>query len=221
MAIISPLLQRAINAVATCKPDTYTFGSGRVLGDATEAPYHFLFQHRQKLQQFIEDRPSYGSSIRVLLEYLESNFQQEYAEADSMFAKGLVTEGNLNKLFRPGQIVVTENKGSYDAYVLDEWPAKVSDRLIFSGWQWMYNGWILERAKWSENLKLNFLDEKRIESLKVRPLEHVEERVRTTLRERGRRFWAMRRQSLVSYDGWDYHHDYLYVSFSGVSNGNC
>ncbi|KAI1876813.1 uncharacterized protein JN550_000885 [Neoarthrinium moseri] len=210
MKIVSPTLQRALNGVATCKLDQITFDDPCEDSEELQAPYMFLFHHRRQLQEVVQENQVHGPSVKLLLEYLNANFGQEYIDAEAMIARGLVAENNIDKLFKPNQIVVTQEKGIYNAYMLDEWPVKKSNQLIFSGWQWSYNGRNLERNVWRHILDLNFLDEKQIKKLNVQPIEHVEEDVIIRLRERGNQFWSMKRQRLVSYDGWDHHHSYFY-----------
>ncbi|KAI1853082.1 hypothetical protein JX266_001788 [Neoarthrinium moseri] len=210
MKIVSPTLQRALNGVATCKLDKILFEDSCEDSEELQAPYMFLFHHRRQLQEVAQENQVHGPSVKFLLEYLNANFGQEYIDAEAMIARGLVAENNIDKLFKPNQIVVTQEKGIFNAYMLDEWPVKKSNRLLFSGWQWSYNGWSLYRNEWQHILDLNFLDEKHIKTLEVRPIDYVEEDVIIRLRERGNQFWSMKRQRLVSYDGWDYHHSYFY-----------
>ncbi|CZR64932.1 uncharacterized protein PAC_14832 [Phialocephala subalpina] len=84
-----------------------------------EAPYLHLYHFRG----FIKDNVLKLSSIlqqqhvNVLLKYIDEAFGEDYADAVTLFAKGLVSEKHLSKLFGPDEIVVTIKDGQLLAYV--------------------------------------------------------------------------------------------------------
>lgn len=220
LSILSPVLTRALNEVAECDLDSVPhrpFGPSGVESTEMEAPYNFFFHHRHKLSTLRETRMEYNTPVKLLLDYLE-NFEKEYQEAEALFKRKVVTESHLGKLFRPNQIVVTKEGGSIVATMLDEWPERSLDGFDFTGWRWYYNGRTLEREEWDQSFKVSFLNEKDIEQLPIYPIEYLNPKTTERILGRGRRFWEMRRHSLVAYDGWDHHHDYHYVSTSILRN---
>ncbi|KAI0126176.1 hypothetical protein BJ170DRAFT_462939 [Xylariales sp. AK1849] len=210
MQIVSPLLKKAINTIAEFKPDYIVFYGPVDDSTEMEAPYNFLFHHRRKLRQLADDSELYRPSLDVLLGYLQENFEQEYLEAERLFEKGVVPETHIERLFRPNQVVVTKDQEVQIALSLNEWPVKKFNHLQFSGWRWYYNGRHLRRQPWFGKMELGFLDDKEIRELAICPIDFVQEDSVKGLKERGKQFWSMRSQRLVSYDGWDHHHDYFY-----------
>ncbi|KAF9875578.1 hypothetical protein CkaCkLH20_06959 [Colletotrichum karsti] len=214
MKIASQLLESSLKMVADCKLDEIWLEDFDDESWEMEAPYNFLFHHRKKLQEFASCDPTRGQAVKHLLDYLEENFGAEFAGADDEFMRGVVTEASIEKLFRPNQTVVSENdKGVTSAYILDEWPVKKANQLLFSGWHWAYGGRQLDRKPWYSKIDLvpfkgNF--ERPLSKLQVVPAQYADENLLAMLQRRGEKFWSMRNQSFVSYNGWDQHHDYFY-----------
>ncbi|KAI1333970.1 hypothetical protein F5Y15DRAFT_430214 [Xylariaceae sp. FL0016] len=213
LRILSPMLERAIDAIAECKQGVVSVGESKNESYEMQAPYYFFFHHRHKLKQLADNNTTYGPSVKSLLTYLDTNFQDQYLEAEKCLEKEVVTESCIEKLYRPNQLIISNRGDTHSAKVLDEWPIRRFAHLVFSGWQWQYDGRKLTRKKWYDKLNLNFLDEKEISSLPVYPIE-----------DRGIKFWSTKSQRLVEYSGWDKHHNYSYVSLrawnSGFSNNN-
>jgi hypothetical protein len=210
--IVSSSLQKVLRMAAECMPDQVLFDDPYEDSWEMEAPYHFLFHHRQTLKDYRTKDPAYRSSLNILLEFLDKNYEKEYEEAQSLFANGEVSLAHVEKLFRPNQVVVQKEARSYRAHILRQWPVKKNNRLILTGWHWQYNGQLLHRQPWHGSLDLTYLHEDKIRNLNICPVEHHDKDIITQLRERGKKFWSLKKQKLVFYDGWDHHHDYVYVS---------
>lgn len=207
--IVSPKLQRAFLSVAEFHP----FPIGKQPGALfqMDAPYHFLFHHRHKLEA-ISHEATYGDVLRPLLEWLVKQYEKEYAEAERLFEEGFVTAHHLSKLFKPNQMVVhRSDSGHLAAYVLHENAILKKEKLSFHGWSWQYDGQVLQRRDWNESMGIISEEQIRISSLVVHPMEHSTQGDKSVLEKRGKKYWAMREQTYTCYTGWDANHEYLYV----------
>lgn len=117
-----------------------------------DALYHFLFHHRHKLEETSHEA-YHEDVLKPLLEWLEKNYQEEYDEAERLFADGFVTARHVSKLFKPNQMVL--HRGDSDhvaAYVLSETVINKKEKLHFNGWSWEYDGHRLKRHPWDESM---------------------------------------------------------------------
>ncbi|EEY20812.1 conserved hypothetical protein [Verticillium alfalfae VaMs.102] len=184
-----------------------------------EAPYLFLFHHRQKLESLAESNPTYGSVLVPLLNFIEDNYGQEYKEADELLKDGCITAEHITKLFKPNHVVLSRRAGgTLEAFVLESYAEVEKDRVDFVGWSWQYDGSELFRKFWTG--KMNRVAEGRtpIADLSIHPIKFARVADIEALETRGRQFWDMRDQVYKCYTGWDKSRSYYYVMNLNVEN---
>lgn len=212
--VVSPKLQKALLNVAEYHP----FPGGRYVTtptpDQMDAPYHFLFHHRHKLEETSREG-NYEDVLKPLLEWLEKNYEKEYDEAERLFADGFVTARHMSKLFKPNQMVV--HRGDSDhvaAYVLSENVINRKEKLYFNGWSWEYDGHRLKRQPWKESTRMFSEEKYRISDLTIHPIDYATQKDKAALERIGRKYWAIREQTYTCYTGWTVNQEHHYVSSS-------
>lgn len=212
LRIISPLLQKALEAVAQFRL--------KKENDVVEmiAPYNFLFHHRKRLTALFEESETYKAVLAPLLEFLDKNYKEEYESAEALFQRGMVSARHIGKLFKPNQMVLSKSQGTggLTAFVLLDYPdrgRKVdSKKMVLRGWSWSYNGTELLRDEKMETIDRPSDDETAITDLDVHPVEFAHQSDIEELQRRGQKFWDHKAQVLVNYTGWDKNKEHYYVS---------
>jgi hypothetical protein len=210
--IVSDILRTALIDMADCLPF-----DGSMDGEML-APYLFLYHHRTQLEDFARQTDSeLANHVSCLLSYVKARYGAEYDDADAKFAQHVVTAEHLTKLWVPNQIVVSR-KGIHDtAYVLADWPRHDTDddsqreNLVLKCWSWDYDGTKLKRKFEYFTVSLAGHDEMLLSKLLVFPLVSASEELSGQLRDRGHKFWNLRYQHLVKYDGLDFNMEKTYV----------
>ncbi|KAL8341617.1 hypothetical protein RB598_003512 [Gaeumannomyces tritici] len=205
--IISPSLYKALLRCARF----------RVSRDETaieiEAPYDFLYHHRQGLIAMAKDS-DLGKAMLPLLEFLERNYAQHYDGCERVISGGRITAAHLRKLFRPNQMVVCRKFGQpLDAFVLTGYPTLSPNKesLLFEGWEWIYDGAKLKRQPRMEAIALLSDEETEIADLSIYPFESARPEDMRFLTERGKKFWEMRDMTFVAYTGWNFQRSFKYL----------
>lgn len=212
LRIISPLLQKALEAVAQFKL--------KKENDVVEmiAPYNFLFHHRKRLTALFEESGTYKAVLAPLLEFLDKNYKEEYESAEALFQRGMVSARHIGKLFKPNQMVLAKSQGTggLTAFVLLDYPDRGrkadSKRMVLRGWSWRYNGTELLRDVKMEIIDRPSDDETAITDLDLHPVEFAHQSDIEELQRRGQKFWDHKAQVLVNYTGWDKNREHYYVS---------
>ncbi|KAL8404811.1 hypothetical protein RB594_009619 [Gaeumannomyces avenae] len=213
--IISPSLYKALLRCARSRvfpdPDTAT---------EMEAPYNFLYHHRQGLIAMAKDS-DLGKAVLPLLEFLERNYAQHYDECERLISGGRITAAHLRKLFRPNQMVVCRKFGqSLDAFVLTGYPnlSPNKESLNFEGWEWTYDGAKLKRRPRMEAMHPLSDEETEIADLSIYPFESARPEDMRFLTERGKRFWEMMDMAFAAYTGWNFQRNFKYLQHRFVVN---
>lgn len=210
--VVSEILRAALIDIADCLPfDGST--DGEML-----APYLFVYHHRKQLQHFAcQGNSELASYVSCLLAYAQTHYGAEYHDADVKFAQHVVAAEHLSKLWVPNRVVVS-HKGTHDvAYVVASWPKHITDAtrksesLRLECWSWYYDGSNLKRKFEDFTLSLAGQDEMPLTKLELVPLDYASEGLSGRLRDRGHKFWDLRYQRLVRYDGVDYNMEKTYV----------
>ncbi|KAI1111946.1 hypothetical protein F5Y14DRAFT_453540 [Nemania sp. NC0429] len=177
-----------------------------------EYSHRFLYHHRAELNLEAATATE-GSAIRVLSSYLMENPSNMYSKCDNLFSHGLVSHDTLPWLFHPNDVLVAI-KGSLEiACVLREFPEEGA-KLQLHCWNWSYDGHRLRRRDMTVNLGVPAYGTVRINELAIYPLRFATEETKTRLLANGKRFWNLRHQSFVSYEGPDYRGECIYPSDS-------
>lgn len=211
--IESSRLQKALFQVAEFNPFLTAKHSGSSRPFKMDAPYHFLFHHRHKLEQLCNNT-TYEDVLRPLLEWLRENYEREYDEAERLFADGFVTSRHMSKLFKPNQMLVHRgDHGHLAAYVLSESAITNTkkEKMSFHGWSWQYDGHRLQRRTWSESMSIISEGKARISNFMIHPMEYATEKDKEFLERIGKKYWSMREQTYTCYTGWDVNREHHYV----------
>jgi len=142
----------------------------------------------------------YQSHLEALHDYVAQRLGTEHAEAEALFAKGLVNEKHWDKLYRPGAVVVTFENEQPLAYVSKMSPDISNNALQLQCWSWAFDGKFFRKSRvfnipWPSDTIV-----KAITDLQVYPLDRATYQLRDELRSRGETFWACRSRKFLNYD---------------------
>jgi hypothetical protein len=170
-----------------------------------EAPYLHLYHFRGMIKDNVWKLSNslQQQHVNVLLEYIDEAFGDEYADADALFAKGLVSKKHLSKLFGPDEIVVTIKEGHLVAYLSDGLPDASKSSIKLSCSSWTFDGVFHKkdttfRVDWP-----SFDPDPRvlpISKLEMFPLKYDTSGAEEMLSSRGKRLWSCRRRRYMSYN---------------------
>ncbi|KAF2035606.1 hypothetical protein EK21DRAFT_54239, partial [Setomelanomma holmii] len=112
------------------------------VSESLEYPYLQLYCRKALLSDPICD---HLDSVRrgypdALYNYLDCRVGSEYAEAENLFARGLVNRKHWAKLFCPGEVLVTFESGQPVAYICEAFPEQLEGALQVRCWTWEFDG---------------------------------------------------------------------------------
>jgi hypothetical protein len=166
-------------------------------------PYMQLFHCRALLNgpSISELIPAYQYHLKCLSTYFDMHLAKEYAEAEALFQKGLVSRKHWAKLFRPDEIVITMVNGEPVAHLTISSPIEDPIQLDLQCWSWQFDGKFFRK---SSQLKIPWpsprSDTVEISDLPAYPLRLDTTGLEHRLRRRGHIFWSCRKRKYVSYD---------------------
>ncbi|KAI0972612.1 hypothetical protein F4678DRAFT_460182 [Xylaria arbuscula] len=178
----------------------------------SEYSHRFLYHHRAELSAEAETTTK-GSLIRALVSYMAENPSNMYNKCDHLFSKGLVSHDTLPWLFHPNDVLVASAGPLEIAYVLRRFP-KEGPRLDLDCWNWGYDGHWLRRTDTRVSVDVPTYSTIRINELAVYPLRFATEETKGRLLNNGQKFWNLRHQSFVSYEGPDFKGERIFPSDS-------
>ncbi|KAL9611363.1 MAG: hypothetical protein Q9167_003982 [Letrouitia subvulpina] len=137
----SQVSKKALQQIATCyfQPVQKNQDSGYDSGSTSKTPLLqnqivpadlFLFHHREALEKYVADHVDSKQHISAVLDYTRYRFGSEFADADSLFANGLVTQAHVLHLFKPNELVICGAYGRPAAFVLQQWPEMDRDGWV-------------------------------------------------------------------------------------------
>lgn len=226
----SKILKNAMQHIATCyfqpvreeeertsysyqrSPATAPFERNRI------APAElFLFHHRHLLKNCALEHSESKQHIDALFEYVDNRYGTDFAEADSLFARGLVSQAHILKLFRPNELVISGTYRKPVAFVLQEWPKLSSDGLVtLSCWSFQTDGSGFARKRIFLSIPPIEPKTTEIQNLVAYPLHSATPELRDSIRKRGEKQWKLRTTTQITYKGWNVSEDQFFVS-SGIS----
>lgn len=177
----------------------------------------FLFHHRQSLKNYALEQPESREHIEDLLEYLDNRFGTEFAEANSLFVRGLVTQEYILSLFKPNELVMGGTYGRPAAFMLQEWPELNNDGWVtLKCWSFQTDGSGFARKR--SVLSIPPIDTKtmKIQDLIAYPLHFATAELQDSIRSRGERQWALRNATHITYNGWNVGRDQFFVSLKHI-----
>ena len=87
------------------------------------APYLFIYHSRKYLESFLDGlRLQAKAQVTFLVEYIEKQFADEYATADSLLTRNKISPDYVRYLFKPGDVLVSRIEGQYRGFVSKTWP---------------------------------------------------------------------------------------------------
>ena len=95
------------------------------------APYLFIYHSRRSLKKFQDSiSPHAQAQLSLLLRYVTEQYADEYAAADSLLSRNMISPQHLRYLFKPGELLVSRVDGQYMGFVSRSWPRISSDKQI-------------------------------------------------------------------------------------------
>lgn len=172
----------------------------------------FLFHHRQALEEYVAQNADSKQHICAVLEYTRSRFGSEFAEADRLFTKGLVTQAYILHLFKPNELVISGTHGRPAAFVLQEWPEIDGDGWVtLRCWSFQTDGSGFARKSSVISVPPVGWNPKNIQDLAAYPLRFAAPDLLEMIRSRGEKHWQHRTASQVVYKGWNVRRDQFFV----------
>jgi hypothetical protein len=157
---------------------------------------------------------SFSDSAKALREYVQNGPHSVYYRAlDELFNRGQASAESLEWLYESNEVLLCKEGSLEVAYTLRSPPAVgTSGSVELDCWSWGYDGTALRRKDKTIKLTVPTYGTVPIVELSAYPLRYAEKATRKRLLERGRRFWELRNQIHVSYEGPDYKGERVYVS---------
>lgn len=183
-----------------------------VVEEADSHTLVFLYHHRQKLRDILQDQP-HRKDIAALLNYLsnEASCKDWFKQCDDEFGQGLVSRETVGALTYLNdtvvmQITVPGKPSEFEACVVGDFNSySTPDTVGLYCWRWLYDGTKLVREdRWVKEITTPEKGTVAITSLPVYPLKYATEDLKALLLEKGRKFWGLRHGGLVEYEGYDY-----------------
>ncbi|KAM0424533.1 hypothetical protein ACHAPT_010249 [Fusarium lateritium] len=203
MEVNSTHLRDAMVSVERLEFSDMTLMSGWDRESNMLAPYLHFFHVRPLMRKFCASlHVPQRQHMSLLLEYLHRQFGPEYDEAENLFARGYVTKKHFHKLFGPGEILVTLERGHPTAMIAKHPPLPGSDPIKLDCETWVFDGRFSIQTKtttisWPKD-DLD-LDKIQIQTLAAFPLRLDRSGLEQRLRRRGEIFWSCRTRRFISY----------------------
>lgn len=228
--IKSNVLRNAMQQVATCyfqpisnsnpggDPYDHTTTSSSLFEQNRITPVDLvLFHHRTSLQNHIREHPETEQHIGSLLEYTRKRYGPDFAEADDLFSRGLVTQEHILKLYRPNELVISGTYGRPAAFVVQEWPSLEDGWVTITCWSFQTDGSGFARKRSILSIPPIGPNTADIRRLPAYPLQFASPEVWESVRAYGKKQWDLRTTSQVTYRGENVKGDQYYVSSRSMS----
>ncbi|KAK5674042.1 hypothetical protein LTS10_013207 [Elasticomyces elasticus] len=88
------------------------FDQGVFEDETLHAPYLFHYHFESQIQTFTECSGLDQQPLKLLFDYIKSQSASKTAEADELFARGVVTSDLMRHLFTPSELLVTSQEGA-------------------------------------------------------------------------------------------------------------
>ena len=172
----------------------------------------FLFHHREALGHYITEHTESKQHINAVLEYMNHRFGSEFADADNLFANGVVTRAHVLHLFKPNEVVISGSHGRPAAFILHEWPEMNRDGWItLRCWSFQTDGSGFARKSTTISVPPVGSEPIKIQELVAYPLRFAASELHETIRSRGKKHWQLRKATQVTYKGWNVRGDQYFV----------
>ncbi len=209
--IYSQDIRAALQKIAAAHPSCFEGWEMSKLRLFSVEPHLLFYTHHKALLEFADSSnlSEFDSqSIKLICNWMCENKREDWGEADELFKRGKVTARHMNKLFRPGEVVVGQALGFLPgltwAYEVAAYPWDTETVSILA---WGFNGRFYKTKcvldfslmiTQSSSLVDSEKGEFDIASLKWFPLRFSEPDLYDRLLARGNRFWSCRRKKIIS-----------------------
>ena len=184
--------------------------------DVQQIPVPFLayYHFRATIQAAIDelDDEDEQAQLQLLSTYISSAYSDEFAQADSMLARGVVTQPFLKYLFIPNEVIIETKDGKPTGYLQKGFLKSPSPRFRWrqddenlivaslTAQNWFYNGEFMKQSEeldviWSKSAN----GEQEFSKLNVYPLRYASDELKQSLAARGKTFWDCRKHKYVEY----------------------
>lgn len=198
-------LEKLISKIPNFKKYFSNFDVGRPL----RAPYLFWYYYRDSgIDSMIQSK--HAGLLTLVTDWIEEHYGEEYSRANDLLSRGYISYNTMEYLIRPGEVVISIDKGYVEAYRLlscqeqqhDSSPISLAylphaQAVDASEYKWLAKVWsygylsIFYRQEEYRELKLSVRtqeEEVKIEELRIIPLRFAREELRAQLEKRGRIF---------------------------------
>ena len=207
ISVVGDDLYNALLTLAGPESSRYTAFLSSISGSdrLMKAPYAFFYHYKSDVEEAanrVLDEDA-QKQFQLIIKHIRDNYFDDYKEATHLFSRKLVTRHHLPKLFRPGDIVVTQDLHPL-AYECEEWlnmDTKINPTL--KCWSWKFDG-ALRKEHHIHPIEADPTLETAVQKLTVYPLRMEDSALEVRLRARGEQFWRCRQQRYINYSGWDF-----------------
>ncbi|CAM1504720.1 Fc.00g023110.m01.CDS01 [Cosmosporella sp. VM-42] len=208
-------LQNAVKDVIISHPSSFDGFASGIDYHCLRNPYLPFYIHNKKFLELADNsglEPVSLDSIKLVCKWFEEHCQKDWDEADRLFSRGKVTAKHLDKLFRPGELVLDQKKdqrGLIWVLKIENYPWTSEDHDVneIVATRWEFNGTfqkkklalIANASSMSDDDAFWRGGDIDITSLTKYPLRFADLGVREKLIARGHKFWSCRTKRLVAY----------------------
>jgi hypothetical protein len=173
----------------------------------------FLFHHRHALESYVQGNSECKPHIDALLKYSSYWFGPEFTEAEGLFARGLVSQAHVLKLYKPNELVVSGTYGRPAAFVVQEWPKFNNDGWVtLTCWSFQTDGSGFARKQSILSIPPIESETTKIQALTAYPFQFATADLQESIRNHGRKQWELRSTTQVTYKGPNVKQDQFFVS---------
>ena len=210
----SQVLKHTLQHIATCyfQPVEDTAYPDRFSQNRIAPADLFFFHHRKAMENYVADHADSKQHIDAVLVYMKHRFGSEFADADSLFANGLVTQAHVLHLFKPNELVISGTYGKPAAFVLQQWPEMDGNGWVtLRCWSFQTDGSGFARKSSMISVPPVGLSPTNIQDLVAYPLRFAAPELHEMIRSRGEKYWQLRTATHITYKGWNVPRDQFFV----------
>ncbi|KAL3467065.1 P-loop containing nucleoside triphosphate hydrolase protein [Aspergillus heterothallicus] len=187
--------------------------------DATaeiHTPYLFWFTFRAAYPSTLKRLSTpHRRLMKVFAKWISDNHGEEYAHVDDELLRGRIANGTMKFLIKPGDTLVSEEYGRYQAYLATSWAKEVNTTKVQSrstpgiaARRWEVSAWSheVDGTFYEKDTILVFdlefqdpEDKVDLRGLSLVPIQYTDIETSFQLQERGKDYWRCRERRLVSY----------------------
>lgn len=98
-------------------------------------PYLFVYHNRSKMTDMRHGLSSVAQrQLDLFMGYVQETCGEEYAAADTLLNNGRIRPEYIQYLFKPNEVLVSNNNNEYTGYIAVDWPLQDEGYLGFSSW---------------------------------------------------------------------------------------